>query len=60
MLISPALAGHGTTGTGSTGGGTALLIILGVALVLGCLYLAQKKWRRSKLGHDGGGDEGSR
>ena len=59
MLISPALA-HATSGKVHSGGGTALLIILGVALVLGCLYLAQKKWRRSKLEHDGGGDEGSR
>ena len=52
MLISPALA-HATSGKIHSGGGTALLIILGVALVLGCLYLAQKKWRRRRLGHVG-------
>ncbi len=47
MLISPALA-HGASGTGTSGGGNALLIILAIAAVLGLLYVGQKKWRRRK------------
>lgn len=53
MLISPALAGHGVVGTGSSGGGDALLIILAVAIVAGLLYRGQKKWRRRMLMRDG-------
>ncbi len=53
MLISPALAAHGVTDTGSSGGGNALLIILGVAIFLGLVYLGQKKWRRRTLIRDG-------
>jgi len=55
MLISHALAGHGVTDTGSAGGGNALLIILAVAVVLGFLYVGQKKWRRRKRGPDRSG-----
>lgn len=45
MLISPALAAHGVTDTGSSGGGIALLIILAVVILAALVYLAQKKWR---------------
>ncbi len=34
---------------GNTGGGDTLLIIPGVGLVLGLLYVGQKKWRRRLL-----------
>ena len=50
MLISPAWA-HGTGG-----GGTAVgpLILLGVAVVLGLVYLARKRWGgRGPLSEDG-------
>ncbi len=49
MLISPAFAGHFMADDGNTGGGDTLLIILGVGLVLGLLYVGQKKWRRRLL-----------
>ena len=52
MLISRALA-HGAVGTGSSGGGNALLIILAVAIVLGLVYGGQKKWRKRMLMRDG-------
>jgi hypothetical protein len=52
MLISPASAGHGVVGTGGSGG-TALLIIIGVAMVFLLVYVGQKKWRRRMRGHDG-------
>ncbi len=47
MLISRALA-YGAGGTGSSGGGNALLIILAIAAVLGFLYMGQKKLRSRK------------
>ena len=53
MLISPAFAGHFMADDGNTGGGNTLLIILGVGLVLGLLYLAQKKWRGRALARQG-------
>jgi hypothetical protein len=53
-LISPALAAHGVVGTGGSGG-TALLIIIGVAVVLLLVYVGQKKWRRHRLRRDGSG-----
>ncbi len=49
MLISPAMAGHFMADDGNTGGGDTLLVILGVGLVLGLLYVGQKKWRRRML-----------
>ena len=52
MLISPALAAHGVVGTGGSGG-TALLIIIGVAMVFLLVYVGQKKWRRRMRGDDG-------
>ena len=58
MLIARALAGHGVTGTGSSGGGNALLIILAVAIVLGLVYVGHKRWRRRML--RGGGNDESR
>ncbi len=53
MLISPAFAGHFMADDGNTGGGDTLLIILGVGLVLGLLYMGQKKWRRRMLTRQG-------
>jgi LPXTG-motif cell wall-anchored protein len=53
MLISPAFAGHFMADDGNTGGGDTLLIILGVGLVLGLLYVGQKKWRRRLLVRQG-------
>jgi len=52
MLISSALAGHGVVSTGSSGGGTALLIILAVAIVLFLAHLGRKKLRGRLLGRD--------
>jgi hypothetical protein len=52
MLISPASAAHGVVGTGGSGG-TALLIIIGVAMVFLLVYVGQKKWRRRMRGEDG-------
>ncbi len=46
MLISRALAGHGVVDTGSSGGGDALLIILGVGILIFLLYMGRNKWRR--------------
>ena len=45
MLISPAEAAHFTPPTGSTAGGTALLIILGGIVFLAFAYSRWKKWR---------------
>ena len=53
MLISPAFAGLFMADDGNTGGGDTLLIILGVGLVLGVLYVCQKKWRRRMLVRQG-------
>jgi LPXTG-motif cell wall-anchored protein len=53
MLISPAFAGHFMADDGNTGSGDTLLIILGVGLVLGLLYMGQKKWRRRMLTRQG-------
>lgn len=46
MFISRALAAHGVVSTGSSGGGTALLIILGAAILFGVVYMLQKKLRK--------------
>jgi hypothetical protein len=46
MWISEAFAAHGVVGTGSSGGGNALLIILGVAILLGAVYVLQKRLRK--------------
>jgi LPXTG-motif cell wall-anchored protein len=53
MFISPAMAGHFMADDGNTGGGDTLLIILGVGLVLGLLYVGQKKWRQRMLARQG-------
>jgi len=52
MLTSQALAGHGVVATGGSGG-SALLIILAVGIVLGLVYVGLKKWRRRYLKRDG-------
>ncbi len=54
MLVSPALA-HGTKGAEISGGGVALLIILGVAILFGLICLGLKQWRQRNLepGSDG-------
>lgn len=48
-MISQALAFNGTPGTGSSAGGIAFLIILGIAIALLLIYVAQKKWRKHRL-----------
>ncbi len=52
MLVSRALAGHGVVDTGSSGGGNALLIILGIGIALGLAYMGWKKWRRRQAPRD--------
>ncbi len=56
MLISPAMAAHFTPPSESTGGATALSIILAVGLVIFLAYLGRKRWRRRKLERDGNGE----
>ena len=56
MLISPAWA-HGSVVPAETlGGGTALLIILATVAAFLLVYRGRKKWRKRKLGRDGGGE----
>ncbi len=52
MLVSRALAGHGVVDTGSSGGGNALLIILGVGILIGLLYVGWKRLKRPKARRD--------
>lgn len=52
MLISRALAGHGIVDTGSDGGGNAVLIILGVAILFLVFYMGRKKWRKHRAEQD--------
>jgi hypothetical protein len=52
MLVSPAQAGHGVVDTGSSGGATALTIILAVGISFLIFYLARQKWRRRRLARD--------
>jgi hypothetical protein len=55
MLISPALA-HGTKGAETSGGGgVALLIILGTAILFGLVHLGLKRWRKRNLEGEGDG-----
>ncbi|MDX1483649.1 MAG: hypothetical protein R3229_04130 [Alphaproteobacteria bacterium] len=54
MLFSRALAAHGVVDTGSSGGANALLIILGIAIVLGAVYVLQKRLRNRRAGRDNG------
>lgn len=51
MFISPALA-HGTSTGGTSGGGIAFLVIIGVVVGLTLIFIGQKKWRARKIGHD--------
>lgn len=56
MLISTAVAhDSGTAGTGSSGGGIALLIILATFILLYLCYSFGKKLRRRKLENGGTG-----
>jgi hypothetical protein len=48
MLVSRAFAGHGVVDTGSAGGGNTLLVILGVGILFGLVYMGRKRWRRRK------------
>jgi hypothetical protein len=57
MLVSRAEAAHGVVDTGSSGGGDALLIILGVAIAFGLGFSIYKRWRNRT--QDGDGDAGS-
>ncbi|MQA65107.1 MAG: hypothetical protein GEU76_04275 [Alphaproteobacteria bacterium] len=57
MLVSRADAAHGVVDTGSSGGGNALLIMLGVAIAFGVGFSIYKRWRNRT--QDGNGDAGS-
>jgi hypothetical protein len=57
MLVSRAEAAHGVVDTGSSGGGNALLIILGVAIAFGVGFSIYKRWRNRT--QNGDGDAGS-
>lgn len=52
-MFSRALAGHGVVDTGSSGGGNAVLIILGVGIVIGLFYMGRKRWQRRAAKRDG-------
>ena len=45
MLISLALASDTGVDPGSSGDGNALLIVLGIAITLGAVYVLQKRLR---------------
>ncbi|MGE0652868.1 MAG: hypothetical protein AB7P12_14145 [Alphaproteobacteria bacterium] len=57
MLVSRAEAAHGVVDTGSSGGGNALLIILGIAIAFGVGFSIYKRWRNRT--QNGDGDAGS-
>jgi len=52
-MFSRALAGHGVVDTGSSGGGDAVLIILGVGIVIGLFFMDRKRWQRRAAQRDG-------
>ncbi len=52
MFISPAWAAHFAPPSESTGGATALSIILAVGLVLFLAYTGHKRWRKRRLKRD--------
>ena len=52
-MVSSA-AGHGLVDSGSSGGGNAVLIIVGVAVVFGLFYMGRKRWRGRRAGPDDG------
>ncbi len=54
MLISPALA-HGASGVGNPAGGVGPLILLGVAILLVAVFVAEKKWTNRKIRRNNGG-----
>ena len=51
-MFSRALAGHGVVDTGSSGGGDAVLIILGVGIAFGLFHMGRKRWRRRTVKRD--------
>ncbi len=51
-MFSRALAGHGVVDTGSSGGGNAVLIILGVAIIVGLVTMGRKRWQRRAARRD--------
>ena len=52
-MISSAWARNSVVDTGSSGGGNALLIILGSFVLLGFGYALYKRWRRRKEEDEG-------
>ena len=56
MVISPAFAAHFTPPSASSGGATALSIILGTGIVFFLVYLGRKKWRERQSTRDDGGE----
>ncbi len=59
-LISPALA-HGSTTAGDTPGGSyGPLILLGVAVIVVLVFIAEKKWEKYKDGHKTGRNNGGK
>jgi hypothetical protein len=52
----PAWAHGGSVPAGTSGGGTALLIILAAVIAFLVVYRGQKRWRRRKLERDGGAE----
>ncbi len=59
MLISPALAFHGTTGPETTGGGISMGAILPLIVILAVFLIALVFWGRKK-GHKRKRRRGSR
>ncbi len=59
-LIPPALA-HGSTTAGDTPGGSyGPLILLGVAVLVVCVFVAEKKWEKHKAGRKIGRNNGGK
>lgn len=56
MVISPAMAAHFTPPSASSGGATALSIILGTAIVFFLVYLGRRKWRKHHPRPDDSGE----
>ncbi len=46
MIISRAFAGDSVVNTGSSGGGNAVLVILGVAILFALIHQGRKKLRK--------------
>ena len=56
MVISPAMAAHFAPPSESSGGATALSIILGTGIFFFFVYLGRKKWRERQSTRDDGGE----